>query len=108
VISVSPGHAGVGPDETRRVARQHQAWARRFWSADLAVESDLGRQQLELQRIALAGEEVTDLSRGGVGAAVGGVGGVRSRVSGTLERGVSFSSSKLALHARDRGVERER
>ena len=89
----------VGADEPRRVSRQHEARTRRLRRADLAVESDLSRQQLELQRIPLAGEEIADLEprcRRGWRGRRGGV----HRVSGTLERRavrrarrVSFSSS---------------
>ena len=50
----------VGADETRRVPREHEAGARRLRRADLAVEADFRRQQLELQRIAFAGEQVAD------------------------------------------------
>src|SRR6266566_5148677 len=95
----------VGTDEARRIAREHEAWTRRLLRADLAIETHLGRQQLELQLIALAREEVADLEprragggRRGRGGRFGGL--CVHRVPGTLERraarrarGVSFPSS---------------
>src|SRR5437016_14133926 len=94
----------VGTSEARRIAREHEAGTRRLRGADLAIETHLGRQQLELQRIALAREEVADLEPRRAGGGRGGRGRGRGlwvhRVPGTLERravrrarGVSFPSS---------------
>src|SRR5437016_13779145 len=37
-----------GTSEARRIAREHEAATRRLRGADLAIETHLGRQQLEL------------------------------------------------------------
>src|SRR6185312_7348378 len=59
----------VATEKARRVAGEDQPRAGRFRRADLALESDLTREDFQLQGIALAGEEIPDFepgrSRGG-------------------------------------------
>src|SRR6267143_4636555 len=50
----------IGADEARRVAGEHEAGTGRLRRTNLALESFFRGQQLELQRIALAGEQVAD------------------------------------------------
>jgi len=90
----------VGAQEASRVPGEYETGARRLRRTDLPLETNLPREQLELERIALAGEEVADLEpwrcrrRGGRRT---------HRASDTLGRvvrrgrGVSFSSRSWRL-----------
>src|SRR5690349_21090173 len=49
--------------KARRVSREHEPGTRRFRRGDLAVEPEVAGQGLELQRIALALEEIADLGQ---------------------------------------------